>query len=274
MKIPWTNRIPLTAILVAIMIMGITGKGFSRDQVPGKIVQLNENDREALTILGEGVVGKALPARPIKNTAGLMPLREGKWTYQITAGNREGTQQTASISRTHRKNEPILWHRTIKGDYTEFFSVQSNGAVNLASEMDLKQGVITHYDPMFPVMFDGMGPGDKSQVETEIKVYDLHDPAFLKYSGHLTVTHTYVGAYEVTVPAGKYSARLIKSSYVGKVGPAHVVDGSYVFYAENVGMVASVERMHVTAFLFYDKHTKTPKVLIQKGRDLSGVRPR
>jgi hypothetical protein len=102
-------------------------------------------------------------------------------------------------------------------------------------------------------------------VETVVKVYALHDPTHLKYKGQLKVTHTYLGAYEITVPAGKYETVLIRSSYVGKVGPAHVVDGGYTFYARGVGIVASVERMHVTAFLFYDKRTKTPKVLIQRG---------
>jgi len=68
----------------------------------------------------------------------------------------------------------------------------------------------------------------------------------------------------VTVPAGKYETVLIRSYYAGKVGPAHVVDGGYVFYANGIGIVTSVERMHVTAFLFYDKTTKTPKVLIGK----------
>jgi hypothetical protein len=87
----------------------------------------------------------------------------------------------------------------------------------------------------------------------------------LKYKGRLKVTHTYLGAYEITVPAGKFETVLIRSYYEGKVGPAHVVDGGYTFYARDVGIVASVERMHVTAFLFYDKRTKTPKVLVQKG---------
>ena len=79
------------------------------------------------------------------------------------------------------------------------------------------------------------------------------------------MTHTYLGAYEITVPEGKFETVLIRSSYAGKVGPAHVVDGGYAFYTRDVGIVASVERMHVTAFLFYDKRTKTPKVLVQNG---------
>ena len=46
-----------------------------------------------------------------------------------------------------------------------------------------------------------------------------------------------------------------------------MVDGGYTFYARDVGIVASVERVHVTAFLFYDKRVKTPKVLIQMGQN-------
>ena len=242
--------------------MGLLEQGICEERSFGKVVQLDDSDREALAILGDGVVGKALPAWPIKDTAGLMPLREGEWTYRITAGDREGTRQVAAISKTDRKNGQ-WWHRMVVGDSTEFFSVTGDGAINLVSEMDLKQGVITRYDPVVPLMSGGMTPGDQLQVETVVKVYDLNDPTFLKYSGHLKVTHTYVGAYEITVPEGKYEAVLIKSSYAGEVGPAHVVDGGYVFYAKNVGMVASVERMHVTAFLFYDKRTQTPKVLVQ-----------
>ena len=259
----WTHRIPLM-LLAAMVLICLPEQGICQDQSYGKIIELNESDREALVLLGEGVVGKALPAYPIHDTAGLMPLSKGKWTYRITAGDHKGTHQEASISKKDRKNGQNVWSRAVHGDCTEFFSVNDHGAINLVSEMDLKQDVITHYGPMFPIMFDGMKPGEKSQMETVIKVYDLHDPTFLKYKGRLKVTHTYAGVYEITVPAGRYEAVLIKSSYVGKVGPAHVVDGGYVFYAKNVGIVASVERMHVTAYLFYDKRTKSPKVLIQQ----------
>ena len=229
------------------------------------VLELTEKDREALALLGEGVVGKALPAVPLQDTARLMPLNEGEWTYRITSGAHEGTRQQAVISRTEGTRGRNSWKRIIKGDTTEFFRVDGNGTINLISETDLEQNVITRYTPVFPIMFDGMKPGESSRVETEVKVFALDDPTDLKYQGRLEVIHTYVGAYELQVPAGSYETVLIRSSYVGKVGPAHVVDGGYVFYAKGVGIVASVERMHVTAFLFYDKRTKTPKVLMEKG---------
>ena len=265
MKVLWSNRIALPTLLMTVIFMGAPPPAVSKDPCGGPVVEIKQSDRDVLALLGKGVVGKGLPACPLRDTANLMPLREGKWTYRITAGDNEGTRQDAAISKTKGTHAQDLWHRTIVGDCTEFYSVHGKGAIGLISEIDLKHNVNSRYTPMLPVMLDGMKPGDTSEAETEIKIYELHDPTHLKYKGRLKVTHTYLGAYEITVPAGKFETVLIRSYYEGKVGPAHVVDGGYTFYARDVGIVASVERMHVTAFLFYDKRTKTPKVLVQKG---------
>ena len=251
------------ALLTAVVLLGFSLPGAGESSPAGVVLELTKRDRDVLATLGKGVVGKALPAFPLGSPAQLMPLREGEWVYRITAGEHKGREQKAVISRTGRKEDQNLWQRAIQGDTIEFFSFDK-GAINLVSENDLEQNVISRSKPVFPVIFDGMKPGETSQVETAINIYDLHDPTDLKYEGRLKVTHTYVGAYEVSVPAGKYRTVLIRSTYEGKVGPGHVVDGGYVFYAEGVGIVASVERKHVTAFLFYNKRTKTPKVLIRK----------
>jgi len=265
MKGSWRSRIVFTALLMTAIFMGAPAPAICEESCAGPVLELKQSDRDALAPLGQGVVGKGLPACPLYDTAGLMPLREGKWAYRITAGDNEGTRQEATISKTKGTPEQDLWHRAITGDCTEFYSFHGKSNINLISETNLKHSVITRYTPEFAIMFDGMKPGETSQAETVIKIYALHDPTDLKYQGRLKVTHTYLGAFEITVPAGKYETVLIKSDYTGKVGPAHVVDGGYTFYARDVGIVASVERLHVTAFIFYDKHIKTPKVLIQAG---------
>lgn len=265
MKVSWCNRIVLPALLITAVFMVAPPPALSEGACGGPVVELEQSDRDVLALLGKGVVGKALPACRLQDTAELMPLSERKWTYRITAGGKEGKRQEASISKTKGKHAQDLWHRTIVGECTEYFSIYDKGTVKLISEINLTHSVIIRYTPMFPIMFDGMKPGQSSEVETEIKIYDLHDPTHLKYKGRLKVIHAYLGAYEITVPAGKYETVLIRSSYTGKVGPAHVVDGGYSFYAKGVGIVASVERMHVTAFLFYDKRTRTPKMLLREG---------
>ncbi len=97
-----------------------------------------------------------------------------------------------------------------------------------------------------------------------VKVYDLGDPGDLTHQGSLDVIYSYVGAYKVTVPAGTYDAALIKWSYNGSVGPANVEDTQYRFLAEEVGIVAAVEKKDITAMLVYNDNSKYGKVLVSK----------
>ena len=254
----------LVIVLLGSMSMVGAPSKANDDPVSGKIIELQAEDKAALAILGKGVVGKALPAKPIADTARLMPLNAGKWTYRVLAGDHKGTNQEDIIERPKHDESGRSWRRVVGKKYIDYYQVRDGGKIDMASEVDLVEDVLTRYTPMFPVMFNGMRPGEKNEVETDIRVYDLHDPTDEKYKGHLRVTHTYVGAYEVLVPAGKYQTILIKSSYTGKVGPASVNDVGYMFYAKGVGIVACVERSHVAAFLFYDKKTKTPKILLHK----------
>ena len=251
-------------ILLGLFYMGGSQSKAYAEPVSGKIIELETEDREALAILGKGVMGKALPAKPIADTARLMPLKEGKWTYRVLAGDHKGSNQEDLIARPKHKGSGRSWRRVVGRKFIEYYRVRNEGKIGIASVVDLVEDVISTYFPQVPVIFNGMRPGENNEVETEIKVYDLHDPTDEKYKGHLKATHTYVGAYEVTVPAGKYQTVLIKSSYTGKVGPASVKDVGYMFYAEGAGIVAAVERSHVSAFLFYDKRTKSPKVLVHK----------
>ena len=256
----------LILVMVLLGSMSIVGAPWKTygESVSGKIIKLQAEDREALAILGKGVVSQALPAKPITDTAKLMPLNEGKWTYRVLAGDHKGTNQEDIIERPKHDESGRSWRRVVGKKYIDYYQVRDGGKIDMASEVDLVEDVLTRYTPMFPVMFNGMRPGEKNEVETDIRVYELPDPTDEKYKGHLRVTHTYVGAYEVIVPAGKYQTVLIKSSYTGKVGPASVNDVGYMFYAKGVGIVACVERSHVAAFLFYDKKTKTPKILVHK----------
>ena len=96
-----------------------------------------------------------------------------------------------------------------------------------------------------------------------MKVYDLSDPKEVSHRGYFNMIYTYVGAYEVTVPAGKFHASLFRSEYKGKIGPASVEDVQYRFLAKGVGPVALIEKLDVSAFLVYHDHTKYGKVLVE-----------
>ena len=70
-----------------------------------------------------------------------------------------------------------------------------------------------------------------------------------------------LGAYRITTPAGSYDAALIRWTYQGKVGPAKIDDTQYRFFAEGVGMVASVDKLDISALLVYQDHSKFGKLL-------------
>jgi hypothetical protein len=124
--------------------------------------------------------------------------------------------------------------------------------------------VISRYAPPEPGLLNGLAPGDSKAFRIAVKVCDLSDPQDVAHEGALDVTYSYLGAYRVNTPAGSYDAALIKWAYEGKVGLANVDDTQYRFFADNVGMVASVDKLDVSALLVYKKHSKFGKLLAQR----------
>ena len=88
----------------------------------------------------------------------------------------------------------------------------------------------------------------------------------MTHTGSLALTVSYLGRYQVTVPAGTYPAALIKWQYNGQVGPATVSDVEYRFFADGVGPVAVIDKQSVSAFLVYNNNTKFGKVLSAKSQ--------
>ena len=252
------------SILLALIFMASPGWVCCGEAPSGKILPLSDEDREKLSVLGEGVVGKALPAHPLTDIRKLMPLMTGEWVYRITAGANRGDLQTDSIGRSENENTRGPWRRMVGKKYIEYFSLKEGSKLVEVSEADLSEDMLMHYDPPIVLMYDGLKPGETVTQEIKITVSDLADPTREKYRGKLRVTLSYVGAYEVSVPSGRYDAVLLKSTYAGKVGPATIKDFGYDFFSRDTGVVVSLERLHVEAFFFYRKTVRTPKILLRK----------
>ena len=144
-----------------------------------------------------------------------------------------------------------------------FIKQLDNGDLTFVTEEDSEQGVIARYDPPEPGLLNGLAPGDSRSSSIAVEVSDLSDPTVVTHKGTLDVTYSYLGAYKVTTPAGAYDAALIKWAYKGKVGPAKVDDTQYRFFADKVGMVASIDKLDISAFLLYQHHSKFGKLLAQ-----------
>jgi hypothetical protein len=71
---------------------------------------------------------------------------------------------------------------------------------------DSGEGVVVVTTPANPFIPKGMQPGETRTYSQQVSVNYLDDPSDQKYSGSLTGTYTYVGTYQVTVPAGTFPA--------------------------------------------------------------------
>ena len=111
-----------------------------------------------------------------------------------------------------------------------------------------------------------MQPGAQTTTTLQVNVSNISDPGTVTHTGSLTLIVTYLGRYQVTVPAGTYPAALVKWQYDGQVGPATVSDVEYRFFADGVGPVAAIDKQDVSAFLVYNNATKFGKVLAAKSQ--------
>ena len=155
------------------------------------------------------------------------------------------------VTRLERDSSGASWRYAVGCTSGLFIEQTADGSLTFVSEEDFGTGVIIRYAPAEPDLLTGLEPGDSRSSSIDVQVSDLSDPHEVTHAGTLDVTYSYVGAYKVTTPAGGYDAALIKWTYKGEVGPAKIDDTQYRFFAANVGMVASVDKLDISALFLY-----------------------
>jgi hypothetical protein len=246
------RRVVLAGLLVAGTALAPTAAA--------ETIPLPQDDRAALEqLLGTGVIGDPVDASPLSTAE--IPLREGTWTYQIVAGNKQGQTENDVLTKLERDPSGASWQVETGSKDLAFVETGPDNNIAIVSEQDADQGVLTRFSPAEPILINGMNPGDNQNVTIAVNVYDLGNLQEVSHSGSLQLAFSYIGAYRVTVPAGSYDAMLLKWVYDGSVGPASVKDTQYRFIAKDVGIVASIEKKRISALLLYHDNSNTGRVL-------------
>lgn len=252
----------LRAVVAASMFCLAFIWSTSHTMAAENVIPLSAEDQKALSLLGKGVVGRAVPAQPITDPVKLFGLKPGEWKYQITDGKRYGHIQAEMLTQTPLDDRGATWKRVIGKEYIQHLKATSNTGIFLTSEAVEHRGLLAHFEPPVIVVTAPMKAGESKSFKSKISVSKFQNPTSKEYKGHLKVTTTYVGAYKVTTPAGTFNAALFKIDYRVDVGPVGVKDIHFVFYADGIGKVAAIEGVRVSALLLYHTHTRTAKVLI------------
>jgi hypothetical protein len=231
----------------------------------GPVLPLPPQDQQEVTAhLGAGVVGAALPSEPITDAASYFPLQERAMTYELTAGKSAGTTHTLQVAKGKRPNGLPAWRMGLTPSVDGFIRQTREGDLVMPAMSDTSEGVVIITTPPNPFIINGMQPGETKTFTQTVAVNYLDDPTRRDYSGTLNSTYTYVGTYQVTVPAGTYAAVLMRLQVKGTIGPAHTEDISYTFFAPGVGVVAMISQEDVEAFWVIHIDTTIGKVLSAK----------
>jgi len=234
-------------------------------QSTGPIIPLSDADRIQLdALLGENVVGEALPSAPLANAGSYLPRLGRTLTYQVVVQGGNPAIETHEIAETTDPAFEPGWHYSL-GDVGEMY-IQKDpaGRAFTIAEKDLGNKVLSRFTPGDPLVLAGLQPGQSVMSSLKVEVYDLSNLNEISHSGSLDVTYSHLGTFRVTVPAGTFDAALVKWSYSGKIGPATIKDSQYRFLAPNVGMVAMIQIRSISALLIYNDHTKRGKVLARQ----------
>lgn len=108
-----------------------------------KVIPLSPKSSKDLTILGEGVVGKALPAHPMIDPEKYLNLGPGIWEFEIVAGKTKGKMQKESYA----KHADGHWRRTIGDEFVEFITVGSDQSYTKTAETASKFGYRASFEP-------------------------------------------------------------------------------------------------------------------------------
>ncbi len=226
------------------------------------VLSLAPEDQEVINSrLGPGVIGKALPSKPIDDPSIYFPLQDGASTYQVIAGPNAGKTQTLGLTKVRRPNGKSAWRFQLSPSLAGFIRQTSDGNLIMPAVSDLGEGVVVTTTPANPFLLKGMKPGESRSYVQQVAVNALEDPTDHEYSGSLSGTYTYLGTYEVTVPAGVYPAALFRLVCEGKVGPAQTKDKAYYFFSPNKGVIAMISQEDATAFWLIHIDTTSGKVL-------------
>jgi len=228
----------------------------------GAVLPLPPEDQQEITArLGAGVVGQALPSNAITDPSIYFPLQERALAYQVTAGKHAGNTQTLKVAKRNRPDGTPAWRFGISPTLAGFIRQNVAGDLMMPAVADSDQDVVVVTTPANPFVIKGIKPGETRTFSQAVSVNYLDDPTKQDYSGTLNVSYTYVGTYQVTVPAGTYQAVLMRLRCEGKVGPAHTTDTAYYFFAPQVGVVAMMSQEDVEAFWIIHIDSKMGKVL-------------
>src|SRR5688572_12268021 len=103
------------------------------------VIPLPAADKAQLeALLGEAVVGEALPSPPLSTIDTYMPRKGSSISYQILEAKKPASTETHKVEDATEAAFSPGWRYTIEGVGAQYFMPGSDGGVGIAAEQDLE----------------------------------------------------------------------------------------------------------------------------------------
>lgn len=205
---------------------------------------------------------RQLPDIPIDDASVYFPLDDGHYEYEVFDYSTHTLSRDSENQRLITTNTSApRWQREANNHITEEWQRGGNGEINMIAKIATEPGYRVELSPSLDIPMR-IAPQQQWERESILKAYPLDDPDHLAYTGTLKATLRYTGHYELSTPAGIFSAILLSEEYAAQIGLLDIHSKRYRFYSANIGKVAEIERMSVSAPLFYKSENRLAKVLV------------
>jgi hypothetical protein len=225
-------------------------------------LELPAVDRRALEeVAGPGLIVSALPAPRLSDPDQFLKLDAAPRIYRVRDRDNGEGEETHRWESSGQQRAHAGW-RYRAGD-VEIGLVErtADGSYVISGVEDLREKALTRYQPAEPLLVQGMAPGEERRRRMDVLVYDPADTTQVLHRGTLDLAHRYLGAYRINTPSGVHDVILTRSVFDGSVGPAHLRDVQYRFFAKGIGIVATVEARDVTAAVIYHSEVRVARLL-------------
>jgi len=251
-------RIAFLVVAVIVVSPGTCPESDGAEDVPPNAVP-----SEVHQVLGDGVVGAAEETRPLTDPIRLARWEPGEWTYRITSGEQRGQIEREILAPIDVTARGETWTRKIGKQYTLYLSRTAEGSLVLPSEITYAHKALVHFEPPLSYLIAALQPGEVREFDGKMNVYRVSKPTTRWYSGRIRATTVHAGVYQVTTPAGTFSATLVRTDYkIDILAVVSVTDTLYTFYVEGIGKVAEAEHQRISAMALFNTNTRIGKVLV------------
>ena len=269
----WTIRLNIPTLALAVTLAFACLFPCSDDAVAtvaGEVADakagtsISPAERKVLDeLLGKGVVGATASAATIKKAEDWFPLAARATAFTTTYGRNKGKKEMVTFAAKADEEAASTWRMEVGDEKVAFLRKGKDGILQV-SLLNPAKGTLTQFKPSNLWVLDDTKPGATRQSRCNVKVVDASHPDHVQHEGKLDSTYTHLGTYEVTVPAGVFSAVLLKHTMTGKVGQAKVNNVHYQLLAKNVGVIAACGTEDIASGVFYHKKSKTGRVLASR----------